>query len=253
MIRLCFLFCFMASLALGETFSDLVLKGRIKEPYMIELSKKIEEIEVTLDEEKMVDIEAILKDYSSKEPDNFLWLYLLSRIHFSFVNLFENVKVDDEKAKEYLEKALDDAKMAIKLESNFSDSYRIAADIYGRLIGFKPPMIYGPIYGPRASKLIKKALELDPNNPEVYLAQGRSYLFTPRVFGGSKKKAIECFKKVSDILPGYHWSYVWQGQAYLKMGRKNEAKEAFEKALSLEPKNFWARHEIERLGGGDFR
>ncbi|MEW6104675.1 MAG: tetratricopeptide repeat protein [bacterium] len=112
---------------------------------------------------------------------------------------------------------------------------------------FQEPCILWYYLWNKGKRVYRKGKKIDPNNPEVYLAEGRNYLFAPGFAGGSKKKAILSFKKAIEIFPNYHWSYLWLGQAYLVIGEKDKAMEQFKKALNLCPINSWAKYEIERL------
>ncbi len=55
------------------------------------------------------------------------------------------------------------------------------------------PMKLGMKYGPMAAQLLEQAKSVDPENPRVYLLQGESKYYTPKMWGGSKMKAKELF------------------------------------------------------------
>lgn len=227
-----------------KSFAEIVLEDLLKDSLVNRINSLVETVEATLEEKKLVEVEKLIEDCIKKEPKNFLYYYFLARIHYSWVNFFDSVKTDKKRVEEYLESSLKICKKSIKLNRRFSDSYRLAGDLYGRLIDFRNPMIYGPLYGSKAHKLIEKARELNPQNPEGYLALGRSYFFTPIAFGGSKKKAMEYFEKAIELCPSYYMSYIWLGEVYLSTGKKTEAKALFQKALQLEPRSGWVKYEL---------
>lgn len=49
----------------------------------------------------------------------------------------------------------------------------------------------GMRYGQESTSEIDKAIELDPNNVNAYIAWAISYFFTPSAFGGSHEKTVE--------------------------------------------------------------
>jgi hypothetical protein len=56
------------------------------------------------------------------------------------------------------------------------------------------PMVRFLKYGTIAADALKKARQLDPDNPRTYLLEGQDKLFTPEQFGGSKIMAKELFR-----------------------------------------------------------
>lgn len=228
-------------------FSQKVLGEFIGQPGTGEIIGELENIEATNSEPKIEELENKVKMTVKKEEKNFIFHYLLARVYFVKGGYYLDIKDDKEKGKEYFELALASVEKSIELKKDFSDSYRVAADIYGWLIDLKFAPLYGAIYGSRAEKLLKKAIKYDSNNPEVYLAEGRKYFFTPVLFGGSKKKAIESFKQAIEICPTYYLSYIWLGQVYLQKGMIGEAEESYKKAIELEPRSEWAAREFEKI------
>ncbi|MBS1916170.1 MAG: hypothetical protein JST87_07825 [Bacteroidetes bacterium] len=54
-------------------------------------------------------------------------------------------------------------------------------------------------YGVQASAALKKAKELDPNNPRIYYLEAMNVFGTPEQFGGGKAKAKPIFQKAVDL------------------------------------------------------
>jgi len=54
-------------------------------------------------------------------------------------------------------------------------------------------------YGQQAGDYLKKAMELNPNNPRLYYLQGMSVFGTPEQFGGGKDKAKPILQKAVDL------------------------------------------------------
>ncbi|MEW6104674.1 MAG: hypothetical protein AB1630_12830 [bacterium] len=126
-----FLFVFLGCMAFSQgtpTFFDAVLA--IKDQSILKVNVGLEEAEATLDKEKIVEIDGILKDFYQKEPNSFIYPYLLSRLYYNgWANFFEKEESNKE-IKRHLVISLEYAKESIKLNKDFSDSYRIAGDIY---------------------------------------------------------------------------------------------------------------------------
>ncbi len=69
------------------------------------------------------------------------------------------------------------------------------------------------VYGPEAAAALKKAKELNPENPRIYLMEAQDKVHTPEQFGGSKAEAkvlfetavkkYEAFKPESSIHPSW--------------------------------------------------
>lgn len=107
------------------------------------------------------------------------------------------------------------------------------------------------LYPMKALSYVKESLlELDlaktinPENPLVVGLQGNVLFYMPKIMGGDKKKALECFQKAvrlheenPNIL--YRWNEcgirLCLAQAYEKLDRKQEAIEVCRKTLEIVP------------------
>ena len=97
-----------------------------------------------------------------------------------------------------------------------ADAHALLADLYGRKIGYSG-MLTGMRYGPKAEAETRRALQLDANNPRIYVVLGRRQLYSPKIFGGDVDKAIESFRKSTTLDPYYDEGFVWLAIA---LGRK---------------------------------
>ena len=57
----------------------------------------------------------------------------------------------------------------------------------------------GMFLGPKATKALQRAFELDPDNPRVALQRAISYYFTPSSFGGGFDKAEQEVRRARDL------------------------------------------------------
>jgi tetratricopeptide (TPR) repeat protein len=102
-------------------------------------------------------------------------------------------------------------------------------------------MFAGPKYGPKAQAENKRALELDANNPRAFASWGREYMNAPKMFGGDLDKAIESFRKSTQLDPNFDETYVWLAIALRKKGDWAGADQALQQALKLNPQSVFAQ------------
>ena len=108
--------------------------------------------------------------------------------------------------------------------------------------------------GGKSSSNIEEATKLDPSSPLVWQVYGVSKLFTPEMWGGDAKVALESFEKAvklyeaSDVQKASNWRYLdalaWLGQAYATNNQKDMAKKVYEKALEVEPNFGWVKYSL---------
>ena len=89
-------------------------------------------------------------------------------------------------------------------------------------------------YGMGAMQEFEKALELDPENVTAHFGRGMGRLMAPEGFGRDYDGALEDIKFVCEKDPSAD-SYYYLGQAYSGKGQKDQAAEAYKKALELNP------------------
>ena len=69
--------------------------------------------------------------------------------------------------------------------------------------------IHLPTYGRRSERILKRALELDPDEPYALLVKGQSLYYKPSWFGGDVAEAKRTFEQLREVLaqrrvPGIH-------------------------------------------------
>ena len=104
----------------------------------------------------------------------------------------------------------------------------------------------GSLYGnkgryARAAEHFKKELTLDPSRVEVYVQLGKAYQAM-----GDFEGALECYRKLAKMRPDWESSYN-VGTVSAKLGKKQEAASAFEKAISFDPKQPDALVELGKI------
>lgn len=131
-----------------------------------------------------------------------------------------------------------------------AEAHALLGSVVGEQIGNS--MWRGMRLGPKASGSLETAFGLAEGNPRVALQRGISFLFTPSLFGGGLDKAEAELRRAEALFqkePGKgEWpkwgrvdAHIWLGIALVKKERFDEAREAYDRALALEPEYHWVR------------
>ena len=178
-------------------------------------------------------------------------LYYLALCEYRLATLF--AATPGEQA-ESINRTIEYLKEAIELEDNFSDAHALLASAYGQKLGLRPHL--GMALGPETKRVLEKSKRLDGNNPRVVLIDGMSDYYTPAMFGGDKQRAIskmghalELFSKeeIRDTLQpswGYDEACAQLGIMRQDAGDVEGAREAFVKALDVNPNNGWVKSQL---------
>ncbi|WP_118949657.1 hypothetical protein [Taibaiella helva] len=75
-----------------------------------------------------------------------------------------------------------------------SELYAITAMLANARLGVDPKKRWQK-YGKIFESNLEKAKEYNPENPRIYFLKATSIFFTPKMFGGGKKKSLEYFEK----------------------------------------------------------
>ncbi len=119
------------------------------------------------------------------------WLPYYYAAYLEVISIYTN-KPEDIAAR--MDRADELSKSAWNAESpDSSELYALESMIATARI-MENPMKMGRKYGPMAAELLEKAKSANPNNPRVYLLQGESKYYTPKMWGGSKEKAKKLFQ-----------------------------------------------------------
>ncbi len=132
------------------------------------------------------------------------------------------------------------------LAENEAKLYHAARLAFSILLGKEKGMIAGP----RCMRLVKEVREKEPNNYFAFILQGNIHLNMPGIFGGSKKKAIENFRKAEALMVKQQrllndWEYIHllcvTGLTYQNLGNEKAAKEYGNRILKEAPGMIWAQ------------
>lgn len=143
---------------------------------------------------------------------------------------------------------------ATQRNPSFAEAWALLASLYGRKISLRP--LQGMSLGPKSNRAMKTAQKLAPTSPRVVLLEAVGDFNTPRMWGGNKKRAIRGFQKAAELFqeevisdplqPSWGRSavYAWMGIAYMEAGDLPKAREALQKALSIDPEFGWVKYEL---------
>lgn len=207
----------------------------------VEILKKGSDL---FDEKLLLEAVSSFDQLIQRESNNYLYYYYLGRAQAMLINVYEALG-DRDKMGERTKMAIRTFKESLKLNDKFSEAHSYLGVIYGQKIS-QEGSAAGILYGRKVKKAHRKALKLDPLNPIVQINNGINYLYTPRIWGGSREKAMECFEKAIQVAPNFIEGYIWLGTLY-GLKDKEKAKELYKKALGIDPNNRWAKSKLEKL------
>ena len=139
------------------------------------------------------------------------------------------------------------------LDSNPGDAESMA--LLGSVLGDR---ISGPLsamrLGGKAGEMLEAAYALAGDNPRVALQRGVGYFFTPKAFGGGAEKAEAELRRALQLFdagPEEQWpnwghldTLARLGEVLAELGRPEEARQLYDRALAMEPDYVWVRDEL---------
>lgn len=152
---------------------------------------------------------------------------------------------DKRKSETYAEAGMIPAKKAVAANENNAEYHRLLGEVCGQVIPASPLM--GTLkYGPCAKDEIDKAIQLDSKLALAYVSRGVGNFYLPSSMGGGVDLALKDFDKAIELDPNLVDAYVWKGVTLRKANRDGEARQAFERALQLNPNRLWAKEQLEK-------
>lgn len=169
---------------------------------------------------------------------------------------------NEEMAEELIEEAMATLEESLEDNRSFADGWALLSSCYGIKSSFGA--FSGMKYGPKAGAAIKRAQELEPENPRVILIAGISRFYTPEAFGGDKEEALRLFKASAAIFDaqtkqetaqpswGHEEAHTYIGITMMDKGDIAGARGAFEQVLKINPEFGWVKYvllpELETQG-----
>lgn len=133
--------------------------------------------------------------------------------------------------------------------------YAYKAALVGFEIGITP--VKAPFIGPRSQGFANKAIKAEPDNVLGNIQLGNLAFYTPKMFGGSKEKAVSHYENALSLMEKEpaslknNWNYlnllVTIINAHVELETYEKAKLNCQKALRIEPKFDWVKNELYPL------
>lgn len=199
------------------------------------------------DTSEVIEIVRQSNSYFEKLMNKFDKYYWQAQIEFLLAEIYE-VKGEEREAAQHFELSNKLALYAIKNNKSSSDAHRLLADTYMRLTQYKGTL-YMMTSGPKALKLLQKAIKLDKDNYTAFNSLGTYYINAPEIGGGDVNKGIKMLGealKSNDEFDNFI-SYIWLGNAYAKQKDKEKAIINLEKALKIYSASKWAQNTLKKI------
>jgi tetratricopeptide (TPR) repeat protein len=152
---------------------------------------------------------------------------------------------DKRKSEAFAETGMPMAQKLTSANGNNAEYHRLLGELCGQVIPANP--IFGALkYGQCAKDEIDKAIALDGRLALAYVSRGVGNFYLPQSMGGGLDLAMKDFDKALSIDPKLTDAYLWKGVTLRKANRNAEARQAFQKALELNPQRVWTKQQLDK-------
>lgn len=151
---------------------------------------------------------------------------------------------DKKAAEDAALKGIKAAERAISLNPKSAPNYVVLATLCGQVIPAN--VLMGLSYGKRAKDAVEKAIATDPKLSTAYEARGVGNYYLPASFGGGYDLAIADFRKAIELDSKNSEAWLWLGLSLRKQNKDAEARQAFSKALELDPARVWTKQQLDK-------
>jgi tetratricopeptide (TPR) repeat protein len=152
---------------------------------------------------------------------------------------------DKRKSEAFAEAGMDAAQKLTSSNGNSAEYHRLLGELCGQVIPANP--IFGALkYGQCAKDEIDKAIQLDGKLALAYVSRGVGNYYLPTSMGGGIDIALKDFDKALTLDPKLSEAYLWKGVTLRKANRNNEARQALQKALEIDPQRLWAKQQLDK-------
>lgn len=137
-----------------------------------------------------------IEEIEHKHPEKLEWGILALQARYGLIGYYfgtgqkerikEVLQEGENRLERYLDQEPDNARL-LSLQAAF-DAFKIG------LARYKAPFL-----GPKVVGSIQQAMEVDPDEPMVWLEEGNALYNRPSLFGGDKKQAIVAYRKALEL------------------------------------------------------
>lgn len=147
--------------------------------------------------------------------------------------------------------AIAHAEKALAADPKDAEALAILGGLQGLMTGLRPADMM--TLGPQSGANLARAASLAPANPRVALLQGIGDLHKPAQFGGGPEVALPDFRRAQELFAkesvtdttaldwGRDDAFLWEGQALAGQNEWEKARDAYRRALEVNPANGWVR------------
>jgi tetratricopeptide (TPR) repeat protein len=179
-------------------------------------------------------------------------LYELTEVQYGYIGYCLSMK-EKKEAERVLVEAEERAKFLLEKKVYEARLYSLVGAFYGYWVSLKP--LRAPHFGSKSEEANRKALELDPEEPQAWMEKGNIAFYKPAMFGGSKSEAVPYYEKAVRLFEAgppwrtrQNWVYLncmaGLGIAYEETGQPEKAGELYKKILRMEPTFKWVKDEL---------
>ena len=155
---------------------------------------------------------------------------------------------------DHINNAIQHMEAVVELDPTLADGWIFLSTAYIHKISVRPLKAIGLSRKYRRAKA--KAKELEPKNPRVILMGGIVDYSLPGIAGGDKDRAEDALKEAASLLAeevidnpflpswGHDEAYARLGIVYMDRGDLVDARNAFERALEINPEFGWVSQDL---------
>lgn len=161
--------------------------------YTSAMEPKVMAVDTLRNPDELIALSASFERIADAEKTKWLPYYYaaLAQVNAAYTMVMK--KPDATKTDPMADKAEALINKADELSAKNSEIY-IVKKMIASLRMMADPMSRYMKYGPLAEEALQTAIQLNPENPRVYMLQGQDKYFTPEQFGGSKAEAKKLFE-----------------------------------------------------------
>lgn len=177
----------------------------------------------------------VLGGVLAEDPNNFDAWWRLARLD-NFIGRQQDGRNDDRNATHSYEAGVDAGRHAVSLQPNRVEGHFWLGANYG-LLAEEEGWIKGLRLIDTVRAEMQAVIRLDPNYEEAagQRTLARLYYRAPFFKGGDKQRSIQLLEDCLRRFPTDSFSLLYLGDDYLAVGRRDQARQLFEKILNLAP------------------
>ncbi len=196
----------------------------------------------------------LAKQEAQQNPNNGEKQLDLAIASYSLLNATMVTK-DEDLFDEYVSLTKENIEKVIVIPKVAGDGKALLSGVLGLQMAYSP--MKGFILGGKSSNLAEEGKRLAPNSPIAWRFYGINKFYTPSSFGGDVNESTAALEEsiaLFETTPAQlinNWLYVDTivvlGKAYQKLENNEKSIAAFEKALRIEPKLFYAQQLLVKV------